>query len=135
MRPRQDCGVHQRAGLHGYPAGTRVGLVFRDICADSLVSDRQDRSISRASVLSWMSAVSRWRASCRSLGQRQADAAARSANGREGFGVVFSSPRLLEAAVDVLLQDALSSLRQLHLLSQLLVHRVRHQLGVAPPVP
>lgn len=49
--------------------------------------------------------------------------------------VFLPSPRLLEAAVDVLLQDALSSFSQLHLLPELLIHRVHHQLCVAPPVP
>lgn len=76
----------------GYPAGIRVGFVFRDICADSVVSDRQDRSISRASILSWMSAVSRCRASCRSLGQRQAGAATRSARrGKVQAGVLLTT--------------------------------------------
>lgn len=50
-----------------YHEGTRVGLVFSEIWGDVLVSDRQDKSISRASVLFWMSAVRRWRASCKTL--------------------------------------------------------------------
>lgn len=53
----------------------------------------------------------------------------------EELSLLFSSPGLLEAAVDVLLQDVLSSLSQLHLLPQLLIHRVHHQLRLAPPVP
>lgn len=125
-----------RTGLSpGYPAGIRVGFVFRDICADSLVSDRQDRSISRASILSWMSAASRCRASCRSLGATTGGCRRDRQEEGKVQGVFFPSPRLLEAAVDVLLQDAPSSFSQLHLLPQLLIHRVRHQLFVAPPVP
>lgn len=53
--------------LSCYPEGMRVGLVFRDIWGDAIVSVRQDKSISRASALFWMSAVRRWRASCRTL--------------------------------------------------------------------
>lgn len=51
-----------------YPDGIRVGLVFRDIWGDFIVSDRQDKSMSRASFLFWKSAVRWWRASCKTLG-------------------------------------------------------------------
>lgn len=92
MRPPSGLQGPGTGPSPGYPAGIRVGFVFRDICADSVVSARQDRSISRASILSWMSAVSRCRASCRSLGQRQAGAATRSARrGQVQAGVLLTT--------------------------------------------
>lgn len=60
----------ENKGSGHYPEGTRFGLVFSEIWADAIVSDRQDKSISRASILFWMSAVRRWRASCKTLGEQ-----------------------------------------------------------------
>lgn len=56
--------------LASYPEGTRVGLVFSDIWGDVIVSDRQDKSMSSASVLSWISAARRLRASCKALEEK-----------------------------------------------------------------
>lgn len=54
-----------------YPDGMRVGLVFREMWGDFIVSDRQDMSISRASILFWRSAVSWCRTSCRMLSNQE----------------------------------------------------------------
>lgn len=75
--------VAENKASAGYPEGTRVGLVFSDIWGDVIVSDRQDKSISRASVLFWMSAVRRWRVSCKTLGGKQSKEVEKRCRGTE----------------------------------------------------
>lgn len=124
--------VSQKTMLVCYPEGTRVGLVFSDIWGDVFVSDRQDKSISRASVLSWMSAVRRWRASRRTLEAAQQSNEAENQSLGEAISQslqrIGPSPQVLEGLVHVPLQISLHSLDELHLLLQLLLHGVGDQL-------
>lgn len=119
-----------------YPEGTRVGLVFSEIWADTIVSDRQDKSISRASVLFWMSAVRRWRASCKTLEEQTVQRSQERCQRVQDFRAAphCPSPQVLEGLVHVLLQNLLHSLDELHLLPQLLLHRVGDKLVSSPSI-
>lgn len=121
-----------------YPGGIRAGLVFSDIWGDVIVSDRQDKSMSRASILFWMSAVRRCRASCKTL---QAHAKQKVWGNKKRWLCTFyvslrcSSPQLLKGLVYMLLQNPLHSLDELHFFVQLLLHGISDKLVPSPTVP
>lgn len=116
----------------------RVGLVFRDICGDFFVSDRQVISMSSASILFWRSAVSWCRASCKTLGARTNKVVREKAQKRvpQRFSphIMVHLPQLLEGLVYVLLQNLLHSFNQLHFFPQLLVDGVSDELVPSPSV-
>lgn len=125
----------------GYPDGMRVGLVFREIWGDFIVSDRQDISMSRASILFWRSAVSWCRASCKTLGTRTKEDALRKRQIKKWsicnlcITPQCLLPQLFEGFVYVLLQNLLHSFNQLHFFLHLLLHRVSNQLIPTPSLP